>query len=85
METIILEILRTHDPIGIADDDRPDEYTSEASRIASAFFPSMDLPTLTKTIHGIFVEMFDGVIAGSEDRYKLIAEEIMRRGLFQSE
>lgn len=85
METMILEILRTHDPIGIADDDRPDEYASEASQIAFTSSPSMDLPTLTKTIHRIFVEMFDGVTAGSEERYKPIAEEMMRRGLFPSE
>ncbi len=78
MKTIILEILNKYDPISIAADDRPDEYAPEAVRIASVFAHSMDLPVFTQAIHTVFVEMFDAVTAGPEERYRPIAEEILR-------
>lgn len=75
LETII-EILKTEDPIHIIIANNYDEYNYEAKKIYEAINSSDDINQILDKVHIVFVEAFDGDIAGPKKNYLKIAETI---------
>jgi hypothetical protein len=69
-------LLFERDPVGINFETNTDEYRPEAETITLRLREATDLDTATQIVHEEFVRWFSPSIAGSEDRYGLIAAEI---------
>lgn len=72
----VSEILFRNDPIGINFDENTDEYEAEVGTILPRLRECATLMDLQMTVHQEFVRWFDAVIAGPEEKYHRIAEEI---------
>jgi hypothetical protein len=73
----IQNILRKHDPICLIAQGAPDdEYDSFADKILLVQ-KKENVEELAKSIHEIFIAMFDEKLAGSLEKYRDIAYEIL--------
>ena len=73
----ISAILFRHDPIGINFEDNTDEYNAEAGTILPRLRRDMTAEEVTAVVHEEFVRWFSGVDAGPEEKYAVIATEIL--------
>ena len=69
-------LLFRHDPIGINFEENTDEYESEVGTILPRLKECGSRADLRRVVHEEFVRWFDNVIAGPEERFEKIAEEI---------
>ncbi len=72
----VSEILFRNDPIGFNFDENTDEYEPEVGTILPRLQDCTILMDVRRTIHQEFVRWFDSDIAGPEDKYQRIAEEV---------
>ncbi|MDN6021058.1 MAG: hypothetical protein L0I06_02760 [Acidipropionibacterium jensenii] len=72
----VSRILFDADPIGIAVEPHVDEYDSEADEIIDRLPDAQDAADTRSLVHQVFVTWFDDQIAGPEDRYTSIADQI---------
>jgi hypothetical protein len=72
----VSEILFRHDPIGVNFGDNTDEYEPEAGTILARIPGARSTAAVRSIIHEEFVSWF-GEIAGTEDRYTAVADEIL--------
>jgi hypothetical protein len=77
---LLKEIINKVDPIGLVDFDTPeslDEYNSEVNEILKEDISHLNKQELSQRIREVFEEFFDKELAGSQDKYDLIADEFI--------
>ncbi|MHB1405537.1 MAG: hypothetical protein ACYCV0_08095 [Desulfitobacteriaceae bacterium] len=74
----ISEILFRHDPIGINFEDNTDEYEPEVSTILPRLASANSINEVRLIIYEEFVKWFDKDLAGPEEIYSDIAEEVWK-------
>ncbi len=82
LRQVVKEIVDRLDPIGLLARGCPDnEYVPEIERIVQLLQTkkALSLGTVQSILHETFVEFFDPEIAGSRDRYREAAAELVRR------
>lgn len=73
----VTSILAAHDPLGLCARGAPrDEYSLEARTIVPRIDEANSSAELRRVIHQEFVRWFDLSVAGTEERYTAIAEEL---------
>ncbi len=72
----VLEILFRHDPIRINFGDNTDEYEPEVGTILPRLKEAHSPEELRRIIHQEFIRWFDENIAGAEEKYTHIAQEV---------
>jgi hypothetical protein len=72
----ISELLFRHDPIGINFEHNTDEYEPEVGTILPRLKTCTSANELLQVVHEEFVRWFGIETAGSQDRYRKIADEI---------
>lgn len=78
--TILKKIINEVDPIGLVDFDTPeslDEYESEIRAILQEDISEFDSQQLAQLVHKVFVRFFNEEVAGTEDKYELIANRYL--------
>jgi hypothetical protein len=73
---LVTALLFKHDPVGINFEDNIDEYEPEAGTILPNLRSCHSVEEVQHMVHGEFVRWFDDGIAGPEENYRLIADEI---------
>lgn len=65
-----------YDPIGICGEDNPDEYDLEVDTVLPRLKTCLNAEDVRDVLHEEFVRWFDADIAGPQERYAPIAEEL---------
>ena len=73
---VVSEILFRNDPMGINFEFNTDEYEPEVGTILPRLKDCSSTSDAVKVIHQEFVCWFDPEIAGTEENYKIVAQEI---------
>ena len=77
MKQKVLEILNELDPQGLLKMGAPsDEYTIEATSIASLIKQDMSKQDILDLVYGVFKEMFGDELAGERSSYQRIADRV---------
>ena len=76
LEADVAAILYRHDPVGIAFDDNPGEYSPETSSILARIRDAGTVDDVRRIVHEEFVHWFDTDTAGPAAGYQAIAEEL---------
>lgn len=71
-----VELFFRHDPIHINFEDNSDEYEPEARTVLPQLHDCKSPEDVRRIVHHEFVRWFDADIAGKEDKYSRIAEEL---------
>ena len=80
----VTSILAAHDPLGLCAMGAPqDEYSLEARTIVPRIDEANSSTELRRVIHQEFVRWFGLSVAGTEERYTAIAEELWILGQAQ--
>lgn len=72
-------IINDFDPIGLIGGGAPeDEYSAQINKIVGVMQKHLDLDSLTEEIYLIFAESFGSNTIGGKEKYKKIAELLLK-------